>query len=408
MSNPRGWLVVLITFLALGLAFSARYTIGLLIPVWEADFGWTRGFISSGGALMLLVMAVVAPPIGNMIDRLSPGVVFGGGLIVIGVALAGTAGMTAGWQFVLVYCVIGGIGYGAIGLPLASTTIARHFVENRGFATSVGTSGVGAGQLFLLPVFAALLGAVGWRGSLVVYGIAIIAFGLLVMFILRDQRSMADRKAARAREKTELMTARLALILSNRTFWLVGLAYLICGFTTAGIVKVHLLPYAAACGFPPVQSAAAFGVLAAFDAVGMLLAGYLTDRMNRPLLLGSVYFLRALTFVLLMFISADVSLLFLFAILFGTLDFATVPPMASIIASHVGLRVMGLTMGILFALHSIGAATGAWMGGFMFDLFARYDWVWIAGFGVCLIAAVLVWMVPEKSRNEPQAVPAAA
>jgi predicted MFS family arabinose efflux permease len=121
-----------------------------------------------------------------------------------------------------------------------------------------------------------------------------------------------------------------------------------------------------------------------------------------------VYFLRALTFVLLLYAGYDVSLLFVFAVLFGVFDFATVPPMASIVASHIGLRIMGLTMGTLFAMHSIGAATGAWLGGYLFDMTARYDWVWIVGVGLALLASVLVWMVPEKSKHEPEGVAAAA
>jgi MFS family permease len=412
LANPRGWLVVLFAFLALSLAFSARYTIGVLIPVWEAEFGWTRGFISSGASLGLLVMAAVAPPIGNMIDRFSPGVMFGGGMLVIAVGVTAAASMTAGWQFILIYCVFAAIGYGVIGLPLASTVIARHFTENRGFATSVGSSGVGAGQLVLIPVFAALVGLIGWRGSLQLTGLVVGAFGILCLFVLRDRRSPEERRAASAKRRADAgdrFLVKLSVILRHPVFWLVGLAYMVCGFTTAGIVKVHLLPYAAACGFPLVESAAAFGVMAAFDSVGMLLAGYLTDRMHRPFLLGMVYFLRALTFILLLYVAQDVSLLFFFAVLFGVLDFATVPPMASIVASHIGLRTMGLAMGTLFAMHSIGAATGAWLGGWLFDLNARYDWVWIIGLALALLAAVLVWMVPEKPRYEPKtASPAAA
>jgi MFS family permease len=411
LANPYGWLVVLFAFLALSLAFSTRYTIGVLIPIWEAEFGWTRGFISSGASLGLLVMAAVAPPIGNMIDRFSPGLMFGAGMLVISAAVLAASAMTESWQFILFFCLIAAVGYGAIGLPLASTVIARNFTEHRGFATSVGNSGVGAGQLVLIPAFAALVGVIGWRGSLQIAAVIVGAFGILCMIVLRDRRSPEERREARAKRKADTgdrMLAKLSVILRNPTFWLVGLAYMICGFTTAGIVKVHLLPYAASCGFPLVESAAAFGVMALFDSVGMLLAGYLTDRMHRPLLLGSVYFLRALTFVLLLYAGYDVSLLFAFAVLFGMLDFATVPPMASIIASHIGLRIMGLTMGTLFAMHSIGAATGAWLGGWLFDMNARYDWVWIVGLALALLASVLVWMVPEKSKDEPEGVAAAA
>jgi predicted MFS family arabinose efflux permease len=139
----------------------------------------------------------------------------------------------------------------------------------------------------------------------------------------------------------------------------------------------------------------------------MILSGYMTDRMHRPALLGGIYFLRALTFVMLFFITDNVTLLFAFAVLFGTLDFATVPPTAGLVASHLGIQTMGLTMGILFAGHSVGGAIGALLAGAIYDLSARYDWVWIIALALALVAAVLAWCVPEK-RETASAMPAAA
>ena len=66
----------------------------------------------------------------------------------------------------------------------------------------------------------------------------------------------------------------------------------------------------------------------------------------------------------------------------------------------VGLGNMGMTMGILFAAHSAGAATGAFMGGWLFDLFARYDWVWIVSVGLALLASALAYAIRETPASE--------
>ena len=81
-SNPRGWLVVAVAFTGLSLAFSSRATLGLMIPSWEREFGWSREFLSSGGAIMLIVMAIVAPIAGTMIDRFGPRWLFAGGALI--------------------------------------------------------------------------------------------------------------------------------------------------------------------------------------------------------------------------------------------------------------------------------------------------------------------------------------
>jgi predicted MFS family arabinose efflux permease len=70
---------------------------------------------------------------------------------------------------------------------------------------------------------------------------------------------------------------------------------------------------------------------------------------------------------------------------------------------------MGFNMGILFLGHSLGGALGAVSAGALFDLFQTYDWTWMAGLALALVAAVLAWSVPEKREKTPiGAEPAAA
>lgn len=413
-SNPRGWFIVAILFLVLGFSFSARMSLPVLIPGWEAEFGWSRTLMTGGAAIIMIIMGSVAPCAGHLLDKFGPRYLVAGGMMLSGAAIAVSAMMgtdalplTGTWVFIGIYCVAAAVGYGMVSQPVVTATIARNFDENRGLAMSVGTSGVGGGQLVFIPLIAWAVTVVGWRPTLAAFGLVIAVMGIATFFLLDNDLPDAKTDSGGLTSSATL-GAKIAFIFSNPVFWLLSGAYFICGFTTAGVVKVHLIPYAKACGFDLTTGAAATGIMAGFDMVGMVIAGYLTDRMHRPLLLGSVYFLRALTFVMLFFITDNVVLLFAFAVLFGTLDFATVPPTAGLIASHVGVNTMGLTMGILFLGHSLGGALGAVTGGWMFDVFAKYDWVWIIALGLALLAAVLAWSVPETRKSEPAAPAAAA
>jgi predicted MFS family arabinose efflux permease len=176
---------------------------------------------------------------------------------------------------------------------------------------------------------------------------------------------------------------------------------MICGFTTFGVIETHFLPYAALCGFAPTTAANAFGVLSFFNLLGVVLAGWLSDRVNRPLLLAAIYGLRAITFLLLMNIGADPGLLFLFAILFGLFDYATVPVVASLVASHLGLRVMGLAIGLIALGHQVGSAFGALGGGVVFDLYNSYAGIWLLSLALALGAGAM------STAIRPQARPAA-
>ncbi len=397
--NAHGWLVVVMCFLALAAAFSARSVLGLTMPLWEQELGWSRSFVSTGGALALVVMAVVAPVAGNLVDRFGARRTLVAGLTVTAAGMGLTATASAPWQFLLYFSVISGIGFGIVANHVVSTIIAFEFERNRGLATGAATAGSTAGQLLVIPVLAVILTTIGWRMSYA--ALALIALLLIpaVLLLIRPRAAAAADGAAA--EPPARLGDRLKTQLRSPVFQALFWSFAICGFTTAGVIETHLLPYAAACGFPPLPSASAYGVLSAFNMIGMVLAGWLTDRMHRPLLLAIIYVCRGLSFILLMFVVQDISLLFIFAVVFGLFDYSTVPPTASLVASHLGLKVMGLSMGLLAAGHALGAAVGAFMGGWLFDLFARYDWVWMASVALAMLAALLVLTIRDRRSPVP-------
>src|SRR5260370_41860036 len=85
------WLVVGFGFLALALAFSARATVGLVMPIWDRELGWSRSFVSGAAAVALLVMAMVAPFAGRMIDRHGVRMT-----LAVGLALTGIGSLAVG------------------------------------------------------------------------------------------------------------------------------------------------------------------------------------------------------------------------------------------------------------------------------------------------------------------------
>ena len=107
-----------------------------------------------------------------------------------------------------------------------------------------------------------------------------------------------------------------------------------------------------------------------------------------------------------MHITGSPAMLFIFAILFGIFNYSTFPLVASLVASHIGRHIMGVTMGLIFSAHSLGGALGSFMGGYLFDLFARYDWVWVVSIALALLAALLTILIKEN--RTPEAQPALA
>ncbi len=395
--NLRPWLIVGLSFIALALVYSTRAAFGLVMPLLERELDWSRSFTSGTAAAALITMAVLAPLAGRLVDRQGARAVM---LIGLGALAAGCfliAATSHPLAFMLAFAGVCGVGFGLVATHVVSATVEQEVDRQKGLATGIATSGATAGQFAIVPLLAVLVSNYDWRWAFVALGVAVVVMMIsIARWFPSGMRAGSGEAASGASDTT--LAQDVSAILRMPAFQILFWSYFICGYTTSGVIETHFLPYAAYCGFGAVPSAMAYGLLSAINLVGMIAAGWLTDRVNRPLLLGGIYVLRGLTFIVLVQVGASLETLFVFAFLFGLVDYSTVPVTASLVASHIGVRVMGLAFGMISAGHQIGAAAGAYFGGVLFDIYARYDWVWWSSLWLAVLAGALVLMLRERPR----------
>jgi MFS family permease len=223
----------------------------------------------------------------------------------------------------------------------------------------------------------------------------------VIWVMLKPTEADRAHEAQVRAQPQESLASRLKFLATNPTFHILYWSFFICGVTTTGAIETHFLPYAAYCGFPPVPASGVYGLTMAINLGGMFLSGWLTDRVSRPLLLGTIYLIRSVSFIVLMYVGTSYEMLFLFAVVYGIFDYSTVPPTASLAASHLGLRIMGLAMGLISGGHALGGALGAFLGGYLFDLFARYSEMWWFAFGTAVLASLMVYLLRETRAPKP-------
>ncbi len=309
-------------------------------------------------------------------------------LTVIAVGAALTTWMTAPWQLVLSWGVLVGLGSGSMALAFAATVTNRWFVARRGLVTGILTAAGASGQLIFLPLLSWLVEHHGWRPAAVTVSLAALAVVPFVWLLLRDHP--ADVRLApyggEYAEKPAPVTgaARRAvtvLFKAARTgpFWLLAGSFAICGASTNGLVRTHLVPAAHDHGMPVTTAAGLLAVIGVFDVVGTVASGWFTDRFEPRRLLAVYYALRGVSLLFLpMLLAPSVQPPMLFFIVFYGLDWvATVPPTLALCREQYG-EDSAIVFGWVLASHQVGAAVVAFAGGVARDVFGTYDVVWYA------------------------------
>lgn len=402
------WIIVAVGFVALGLAFSARSMLGLAMDEWVREFGWTKAGVSGVMTATLVIMAGLAPLVGYAIDRTGPRLILTAGLALVGASSALLAFMDSMLAFIIGFAGLGALGFGLVATHAVSSAVVRSFDQGQGRAVGIATSGSTAGQFIFVPILGLMLAGGGWRLGYEALAGACLVVAMLAWWLLRNASAGAAPRMT-SEGAHESFPTRLGYLLRRPAFHGLFWSFLLCGYTSTGVVETHLIPFAQSYGVPAAPSALAFGILMGVNTLGMVAAGYLTDRMNRTLLLASIYFFRSLTFLMLPLLIQETAVLWVFAFLFGVFDYATVPPTASLAASHLGKARVGTAMGLISAGHALGAALGAFAGGYLFDLTGGYTWLWSSSFGLALAAAMIAALVPSAGiRNQGSVIRAAA
>jgi MFS family permease len=65
------------------------------------------------------------------------------------------------------------------------------------------------------------------------------------------------------------------------------------------------------------------------------------------------------------------------------------PLYAVLVRDYFGQHIMGTMFGAVSAFASLGMALGPWAGGFLFDTYGSYAWLYIGSFGIGLGAVAI-------------------
>ena len=388
-NRPREpWILVgagaLITCVAIG----AIFALAVFLQPMSVDTGWSRAGISSAMTLAFISMGVAGFGWGALSDRVGPRIVVLAGAVLLGLANVLASRATTLVEFQLLYGALMGVAAGSFFAPVIATT-ASWFDRHRSLAVSLVSAGIGVAPMTVSPFAAWLVTDYGWRTAQLIIGIGAWLLLIPAALVLRPAPGVAAAKAAGAIDAE--MPASSAL--RSRPFIVLALTYFACCAAHSGPI-FHTVSYAIGCGLPTMAAVTIYSMEGVAGLGGRLLFGVLGDRVGaKPVLIAGlvVQALAAGSYLLVNRLEGFYAVALVFGLAYG----GVMPLYAVLARGYFGPRILGTVLGAATMLSSLGMALGPAIGGWIFDRFGSYAWLYIGSLGLGLAAVAIAFAFPR-------------
>jgi MFS family permease len=195
--------------------------------------------------------------------------------------------------------------------------------------------------------------------------------------------------------------------LRSRAFIVLAATFFACCATHSGPI-FHTVAYAIGCGLPTVAAVTIYSMEGAAGLGGRLLFGVAADRFGakRVLIIGLlVQALAAPSYLMVNQLGG----FYVVATVFG-LAYGGVMPLYAVLArDYFGPRILGTVLGAASMVSSLGMALGPVAGGWLYDRYGSYTWMYVGSFAVGLGAVAMAFLFPRtRQPNEPRFQPEGA
>ena len=295
VSARIGGAPLVVTLVSTAHAMSHAYgaLLPLIIPSFITDLQLTYTQVGLIFSLSNLVWSPLQLGFGVLGRYCSRKLMLGFGHICQGVAIIGT-GMVHGFADLLSWRVIARIA-DAPQHPIGNSLISQSFrMDRRGLALAINAASSNLGTVAVPLLGGFLIATIGWRSTLMLFGLPGILIGMLLLGLLEEHRGDQEQGRRAANIGTEVWA-----LLKHREALLLLMAHVVgAGGRGLGVATIFIPLYLSqTLQVDEVQLGILLTIMMAGSVVGPLIAGPLSDRMGRkPVLLGD-YAIACLCFV---------------------------------------------------------------------------------------------------------------
>ncbi|MES2635013.1 MAG: MFS transporter [Pseudomonadota bacterium] len=396
IESPYAWWRLAISLLLMTIGGSGMYSVTVVLPRIQQDFGVDRADASLPYTLTMIGFGLGGVLMGRLSDRFGVVVPVAVGAVGLGVGFI-AAGLAPNlWVFCLMQGVfIGLLGTSATFAPLVADT-SQWFDRRRGIALAICMSGNYVAGAIWPPVMQFFIDSVGWRQTYIGIGVFCVVTMLPLSLVLR-RRPPAQPVIAAAVPGAPLASDRPMGMNPRTVQILLCIAGVSC-CVAMSMPQVHIVAYCGDLGFGAARGAEMLALMLGLGVVSRLISGWISDHIGglRTLLLGSV--LQGVA--LLLFLPFDgLMSLYVVAGLFGLFQGGIVPAYALIVREHFSPSEAGARVGTVLMATLFGMALGGWMSGAVFDLTGSYRAAFMNGIAWNLLNVSIVLFLLYRVRR---------
>jgi MFS family permease len=391
-----GWVIVGIGMIVTCIGMGSMMSLGVYLQPISQDMGWTRTGISFTAVLAFLAMGFGSFLWGTLSDRFGTRAVVLAGGIILGVGLIGASRAATLWQFQTLFGLLVGLAAGSFYTPLTASA-TRWFTENRSLAVALVSAGMGLGSLLIAPLSRWIITNYDWRSAMLTIGIlALVVIIPAALFIRRAPAGEVIGSAAARGEGGRDYT--MGEVIRTPQFAAISLTFFCCCAAHSGPI-FHMVSYAIDCGITSMTAATVFGATGLASLSGRIVCGLIADRVGAKQTLVTGLAVQAVAVSLYIITKGTVGF-YALAAMFGLAFGGVMPLYAILVREYFGAKVMGSAFGAAAMISTLGMALGPWAGGWLFDTFGSYFWMYIGSFGIGLgaVAIAFTFRPPERQQ----------
>jgi len=182
-------------------------------------------------------------------------------------------------------------------------------------------------------------------------------------------------------------------------FIVLALTFFACCAAHAGPI-FHTVTYAMTCGLAPLAAVSIYSVEGLAGLGGRLALGVLADRLGVKRVLIAGLLIQAVAAFGFIFASR-LGEFYAVAATFGFAYGGVMPLYAVLAREYFGQRILGAVFGAAAMVSSLGMALGPALGGWIFDTFGRYTWMYLGSAAIGLGAVAIALAFPPFPRLVP-------